>query len=136
MFFLLRIRNCLRDKRITGKLEIIGYVNNISQLIEMADVLAFPSNVVHQLRPGIEAGYYKKPVILSDFEETKEYFIDGYNALVFQPGNAKGLADCIKRMYYDEKLRVTLGENNQKMTANYHNYEFVKSKLIAFLRIV
>lgn len=118
-----------------GNVEFLGYIHNISDYMNAADVLVFPSVSVHQPRPCIEAGYHQKPVIISDFEETKEYFIDGYNALTFKPGSSKELADKIRFLSRDTKLREQLGMNNYKESMGKHDFESINNMLQEFLFI-
>lgn len=117
------------DKNIV----FLGYKHNLSDYMNLADVVVFPSVCVHQPRPCIEAGYYKKPVIISDYEETKEYFIDGYNALTFKPGNSRELAEKIRLLSRDMKLKERLGMNNYNESMEKHNFENINRKLEEFL---
>lgn len=131
--FLISIKYYLGKLKSSNQVSHIGYINNIEPLINITDVLVFPSTSAHQPRPCIEAGYYSKAVIISDFEATKEYFINGYNALTFVPGNAKDLANKIKVLKDSPVLKKRLGSNNYLMTKEYHDYAKTKNKLIAFI---
>ena len=82
----------------------------------------FPSTSVHQPRPCIEAGAYGKSVVISDYNETGEYFKDGFNAIVFAPGNSKELVEKIKKLYNNRDLLKELGEHNRIMTETKHNF--------------
>lgn len=116
-----------------NKLHITGYRDNVSNLMCLSDVVVFPSTKAHQSRPAIEAGAYHKPVIISNYEETKEYFRDYYNALVFIPCNPKDLAKKILELKTDKDLLEILGENNFRMTKEYHDYNETKNKLNQFV---
>lgn len=105
-----------------------GLRNSIDELIIASDLVVFPSTSVHQPRPCIEAGAYKKPVIISDYKETEEYFIDGYNALTFKTNNSKDLKQKIIYAYENKDLMNRMGENNRLMTETKHN--FYKCKAI------
>lgn len=129
----LKVKKYYYKQKKENRVLVTGFRNNISTLICACDIVVFPSNQAHQLRPGIEAGEYKKAVVISDFEATKEYFIDGYNALVFKPHNAKDLAEKICALKADEHLASLLGNNNYNMTKTAHNYFETQRKLIAFL---
>lgn len=109
---------------VKGSSKIVesGLRDSVDELIVASDVVVFPSTSVHQPRPCIEAGIYKKPVIISDYEETKEYFIDGYNALTFRPCDSKELAERITYAFeHKDELKV-MGENNRLMTVSKHSY--------------
>ena len=115
------IRNYYRLKG-TDKFHESGLRDSIDDLIIASDIVVFPSTSVHQPRPCIEAGAYYKPVIISDYPETAEYFRKGYNALVFRPGNATELAGKIKYAAENMEEMKMIGENNRRMTDSKHNY--------------
>ena len=129
----LRLRKAYKSIVNDENIVLIGYKHDISDYMNAADVVVFPSVCVHQPRPCIEAGYYKKPVIISDYEETKEYFIDGHNALTFKPGDSKELANKIKLLNYDKELRERMGGNNYNESMGKHNFEAINRKLEEFL---
>lgn len=106
----------------TSKYHEAGLVNSIDELIIASDLIVFPATAVHQPRPCIEAGAYGKPVIISDYKETKEYFLDGYNAIAFKPGSAKELAEGIMYAYEHPKEMKAYGEHNYAMTEQKHNF--------------
>lgn len=121
---------CLEQR---GQVISVGIRKDISNLMNACDIVAFPSTKVHQSRPCIEAGYYYKPVIISDFEQTKEYFVEGYNALTFKSGKAKELADRINYAARHRKQLEEMGRNNYKMSMMFHNYEKTQEELLKFL---
>jgi glycosyltransferase involved in cell wall biosynthesis len=133
VIWLLKIKYYFRKVNQINKIHILGYRQDIAPLMCLADVVIFPSTKPHQPRPAIEAGEYYKTIIISDYECTKEYFIDHYNALVFKPGNAKSLASKIESLKNDVDLRKVLGQNNFLMTQRKHNYLEIKSKLLSFI---
>lgn len=132
----LKIKYYLNQNTIRRKIEFVGFCQNVSSLFQETDVVIFPSNVPHQLRPGIEAGNFSKPVILSDFPATREYFKNGYNALTFTPHNAKKLAESIYKLYEDSNLREQLGRNNREATLRLHHKTSIQNKLLNFLEEV
>jgi glycosyltransferase involved in cell wall biosynthesis len=130
--FLISVRKRL-DKLIREKKVILlGYSNNISEAMNLCDTVIFPSTAAHQPRPCIEAGEYKKSVILSDYEATKEYFVNGLNALVFKPKSSKELSKKIKYLFENNEYNKELGNNNFTMTREKHNYIEVQEQLNKF----
>lgn len=114
----------------------VGLCDSVDELIIMADVVVFPSTSVHQPRPCIEAGAYNKPVIISDYPETGEYFKTGYNALTFVPNSAD---DLVKKLLYaveHKEEMERLGRNNRKMTEEKHNFYYYKEKICSLVEKV
>ena len=114
----------------------VGLCDSMDELILMSDIVVFPSTSVHQPRPCIEAGAYKKPVVISDYEQTKEYFKDKYNALTFTPQDAADLAQ--KLLYaidHREEMRQ-MGNNNRIMTETKHDFYLCKERICSFIEKV
>lgn len=111
-----------------------GSVGSIYGLINSSDIIVFPSYNVHQPRPCIEAGYFGKPVIISDYPETKEYFKDGYNALTFRPKNYKDLAKKLifSKRNLDEIKKI--GTNNRAMSLEKHDFNKIQNIFCKFIK--
>lgn len=122
---------CMLEKH-KDKVIVLGHRNNISEFYSNCDVLVFPSRFPHQSRPAFEAGFYGKPVIISDFEQTRENVRDGYNGLTFRPNNPKSLAEAINRLCEDRSLCRRLGENNWINSKEKHTYIAVQTEMIKF----
>lgn len=70
------------------------------------------------------------PVIVSDSTAQKEV-IEEYNCgLVHKAGNVQEIADCIIKLYQDEKLIKELGENALKGIQEKYNWESTSRELI------
>lgn len=131
-----RVIRSYNKLRGTTKLHESGLRDTIDDLIIASDIVAFPSTSVHQPRPCIEAGAYKKPVIISDYPETREYFKDGYNALVFKPGNASELAEKIQYAAQNTHEMEMVGTNNRVMTEKSHDYYACKEIICSLIEKV
>lgn len=131
--YLLKTRKLIKQLEGNANIQFLGYQDDISKLMCTCDVVVFPSNKPHQPRPCIEAGMYKKTVILSDFEATKEFFINNYNALTFIPGSGKDLANKIIFLQSHSDIKKQLELNNYKMSMEEHNFELIQEKTLSFI---
>ena len=120
-------------KKHEAKIERIGFTKDIGMIMQQADVVVFPSTKPHQPRPAIEAGEYDAAVILSDYPQTKDYFVDGYHCLTFKSKDSKDLAKKVEVLYNDKALCEKLKKNNKDMNLKYHNFEKESKELISFL---
>lgn len=120
----------------SSRLYEAGLRDSIDELIVASDIVVFPSTSVHQPRPCIEAGAYGKPVIISDYKETKEYFKNGYNALIFKPGDSDDLAQKIRYAFNNQDEMKRLGENNRTMTELKHDFYDCKKRLYSLIEKV
>ena len=71
-----------------------------------ANIIVFPSTKPHQARPIYEAGISNKPIIISDFNETKEFAINEYNVFTFKNGNNKSLLQTIEKVLNAEVSEI------------------------------
>ena len=131
--YYIRTRRLLTRLKSDSRIKYLGYRSDISNIMCACDVVV-PSNMPHQPRPCIEAGMYKKPVIISDYKATSEYFIDNYNALTFIPRNGKDLANKIQIIKNDNNLKNTIAENNYKMSIKKHNYYKIQRLVRSFVK--
>lgn len=131
---LIELRLSYKKVKNNANTLFVGVQPNIYPLIKQCDVIIFPSYKVHQPRPCIEAGYFSKPVILSDYKETEEYFIKGYNALMFKPNDADDLARCINYAAEHRKEMNKMGANNYDISMRLHDYDKTKKVLNDFVR--
>ena len=118
-----RVKKYYYKLKGTSKFHEVGLSDSVDELIVASDIVVFPSTSVHQPRPCIEAGAYGKPVLISDYKETKEYFINGYNALTFKPGDAKDMAEKLLYAFNNQELMKKQGRNNRIMTVTKHNFD-------------
>jgi len=51
---------------------------------------------------------------MTDNKGSRDYAIDGFNALISQPGDVKSLSDNLLKALQDDKLRETMIENGLK----------------------
>lgn len=115
------------------RVECLGFVNNVEDIIRDSDLIAVPFSKAHQSRAVIEAAEYEKPVIISDFKQLHSYCINGYNCLCFDSKMPSELAKCIEQLRKNKDIAKKLVENNKKMNMEYHNVEKEKQKLLNFL---
>ena len=134
--FLHSVRTRLFRLLNQGKIVLTGYTNDMIPLIRLCNTVAFPSTAPHQPRPCIEAGAFRRSVILSDYDATREFFIDGYNALTFRPRDYKALSHVILRLKSNPDLNRQIADNNYYMTCSRHNYQSEKKRFISFFEKV
>lgn len=134
--FKMKLRKYYYRLKGTTKLYEVGLRDNIDEVIVASDIIVFPSTSVHQPRPCIEAGAYNKPVVISDFAETREYFKEGYNALTFTPKDANALLLSLQYAYNHKTEMKDLGDNNRHMTETKHDYYQCKRNICSIIERV
>ena len=111
-----------------------GFVQDMGKLICGCDAVVFPSTFPHQARPALEAGYYGKPVILSDFRQTACFYQHQVNGLLFKPNDPKALAQVIDQLAETPELAEELGKNNHESYCREHQFSGEQQKLLNFLQ--
>lgn len=129
----IRLKRAYHKAKEKSNVTLLGFRDSIAEPMCASDVVVFPAIKAHQPRPCIEAGYYGKPVIITDFKETREYFKEGYNAFVFQNKKKKDLAEKIRYLKSEETLLKKMGKNNQKESEEKHNFSKINQRLKACL---
>ena len=121
------------SKVYSGNIEYTGLVTDVSSLYCNCDIVIFPSRKAHQARPIFEAGYYSKPVIVSDFLENHEQVINDHNGILVKPNSYLKLKEAIFKLVSDPNLIHEYGKNNYLMYRDKHNFETNKKKTIQLL---
>ncbi|MFX0203687.1 MAG: glycosyltransferase [Candidatus Hodarchaeota archaeon] len=57
-----------------------------------------------------------KPIIMAEVREREAYLVPNKNVLLYKPGNAKDLADKIKKLTSDKKLQESMKKNNIRLS--------------------
>lgn len=60
-----------------------------------------------------------KPIIMAEVMEREAYLLPNKNVLLYEPGNAKDLADKIRKLLSDKKLQKRMKENNIKLSQRF-----------------
>ncbi|TAM37174.1 glycosyltransferase family 1 protein [bacterium] len=97
-----------------NNIELLGKVSRevVFEAIRKSSFVIFPSECYENMPMVIvESFAFSKPVIASNLGAIKEFVIDGLNGLLFEPGNAKGLAEKISYLFSHDKERIEMGKN-------------------------
>lgn len=125
-----QIKAYIKQKSIEDKVKFIGIQNDMSVPFAACDILIFPMKEPHQARPAFEIGVQKKPVVITDFPNIREFVKDRVNGLTFEPANAEALAQAILKLKSDKKLLKRLGYSNYEYTMKYHTERYAMGTLM------
>ncbi|WHZ02851.1 glycosyltransferase family 4 protein [Neobacillus sp. YX16] len=125
-----QIKAIIKQKSIGEKVNFVGIQKDMADIYSACDILIFPMKEPHQARPAFEIGVQKKPVIITDFPNIKEFVEHGVNGLTFEPNNPEALAEAILKLKNDNDLLKKLGNLNYEYTINYHTEKYAMSRLI------
>lgn len=128
-----KIMQQVENLNLNKTIKFHGIQKNMDAFYNECDVLICPINTPHQQRGIFEAGWFSKPVIVSDFEELHWVVKDGFNGSLFQPGNPEDLAKKIQFLYHNPEVCMQQGRNNNLMTLENHTMEICNDKVVAML---
>ena len=83
----------------------------LAELYSSSDAFLYTSYVEGFGLPPLEAMACGTPVVMTDNKGSRDYAVNGFNALISQPGDVKSLVDNLLKVLQDDKLRDKLIEN-------------------------
>ena len=120
----------IKKNILSEKVFYIGVQNDIRKVFDGSDVLVIPMTEPHQSRPVFEFGCQRKPIIITDFLNIKEFVKNEFNGLTFRVGNDIELSQKIKTLYLNKTLYEQIGENNHLNSIKNHKRIVVMKKLL------
>lgn len=96
---------------IYGKIKFLPFRQDVKNVLFSTDIYVLPSLWEVVPLALLEAMSMKKACIATNIKGTNEALKDGYNGLMFGPGNFVELADKIIDLIKDKDLRLKLGNN-------------------------
>lgn len=129
-----RVSKLIVKHNLLNQIDFYDTDRDVSKYYLASDLVVFPSTKPHQSRIIYEAGVYRKPVIVSDFENTQEFLKNGYNGLTFKANDAFDLSQKILECLTNIELTEEIVEKNYRETLNNHNLNDLKSELESLLK--
>lgn len=120
------LRELIAREGLEDKVRFVGFLHGeaLADITRRALCVACPA-IWYENQPNvvIEAFAYGKPVVASDLGSLREMVEDGKTGLLFTPKDAKGLADCIRRLYEDPALYAAVSANARKQCETVYSPE-------------
>jgi len=125
------IKNKLTKYNLGNRLKLKGYVHSPNDIYNHIDLLTFPSHLNAVGRPVFEAGFYKVPTIVAIHNEFNDAIINGLTGICIKEKNADALADAIARLYSNNNLLLSMGEESYKLANTLYNSKKNSFKIYA-----
>lgn len=130
IFFSVKVKHIIKKDDISENIIFLGLQEDVKKFYKMVDAVVIPITKPHQARPVFEAGLFKKPVIITDFECNCENVKNNQNGITFPKNNYEALAKAILKLKNDQDLTKELGEANFLLTQEKHLLSYVKTIMI------
>jgi len=109
--YLNQLKQALAENSIHEYVEFTGYVDDPAQIMRSADIVLVCSRSEAFGRVTVEAMLSRKPVIGARSGATPELIKEGFNGLLYEPGNYRELAEKIKYLIRHPKEAKRMGAN-------------------------
>jgi glycosyltransferase involved in cell wall biosynthesis len=111
-----------------------GYVKDITKILAITDILAFPSHNESFGVALIEAMAMMVPVAASGYAGVLDIVTDNETGLLFEPRDPVQLAGALLRLIEDKELRVRLAEAGRKEVEKKFNIDDITNRLIEYYK--
>lgn len=107
----------------------LGYRTDVLELLKSCHIVAFPSYYKEGLPKSlIEATAVGRPIVTTNSIGCKETVVDGYNGYLIPVKDSGALAEKLRNLFEDEKLRQNMGRNSRKLAEENFSIENVIQK--------
>jgi glycosyltransferase involved in cell wall biosynthesis len=132
--FTARLERQIRDLRIEGQVEMLGWVEDMPAFYRACDLVCLPSRAEPFGRTAIEAFAVGTPVVATAVGGLQDIVTDGDTGLLVPYGDEEALAEAVRRGLGDADLREQLAEAARREgEEKYHERVYKKriSSLVA-----
>ena len=119
--YFLKIKREIEKSPSFKKIELTGYIpdDKIHQLFEKCTVAVFPYNIAVSSSGGLSfALQHRKPVVVTSLPTFTETIKHNFNGLVVPPRDPKALAQAIRKILLNEKMRKLMIDRISKNSEN------------------
>jgi len=127
---MLQIKSFIVENKLVENVKLLGFQRNIHDYIKQCDFGVQPSTIAEvQGISNLEYMKHGKPIITTNNGAQPEYIKNKINGLLVRPNNPEQLADAIKLLCNDRKLRQQLGAQAKKDFDTNLNYDKFYEKI-------
>lgn len=122
-------RNLAKALGVTENLHFVGFRTDVPDVLNTFDMYCLPS-LWEGLPIGVlEAMAMKKAIVATPVDGTKEVVQDEISGLFFSEFDHVSLANCIRRLADDPKLRARLGEEGRRVIDKSFSIDQMSNKI-------
>lgn len=129
-----KLRELIKSKGLEDRVRLLGYRTDMNEILQTADVFAFPS-----IREGlgvaaIEALMCDVPLIAADNRGTREYASDGSNGIVCRHDSPEEFEEAIELLYENEAYRKRMADRCRASVRKFTIEEVEKTMIKVYAR--
>ncbi|WP_040508643.1 glycosyltransferase family 4 protein [Gluconobacter morbifer] len=119
--------------RLGPRLKLLGYREDVAELLAAADVFALPSHFEGLPMSVIEAMLTGLPVVATDVRGPREQVLDGETGFLVPPGLAAPLARALYRLVQDPVLREQMGRAARERAVSHYDERRILAHVVALI---
>ena len=121
------LRKLIHEKKLEKQVQLIGFRTDMNEILQTADVFAFPS-----IREGlgiaaIEALACGVPLIVADNRGTREYLQNDKNGLICEAFDQDAFVTAIDKVYSNVEYRKKLADYCRESVIQFSTEETVRT---------
>ena len=121
--YLEELKYLVEDENLKEYIRFIDFKENVYPIINQADIVLVCSRNEAFGRVTVEAMLLRKPVVGTNSGGTLELIKEGFNGLLYEPGNYNQLADRIEYLIENEEKIKEFEENGYKFVKEHFTKE-------------
>lgn len=106
-----KLRELIKEKGLENRIRLLGFRTDMEEILQTADCFAFPSYREGLGVAAVEALLCGVALVAADNRGTREYAVDGKNALVCKADSVEEFARAIGRLYQDRELHGKMSQS-------------------------
>jgi glycosyltransferase involved in cell wall biosynthesis len=123
----------LQDADQGGRIRLLGYREDVPDLMAAADVFVLPSRFEGLPMSVIEAMLTSLPVVATNVRGPAEQVVSEVTGLLVRPGDASALAAALQRLVADRALRERMGEAGRQRAIDCYDEAKVLARTLDLL---
>lgn len=109
-----KLEAAINDNDLNEKIKLLGYRQDIIDLLQVSDVFLFPSYREGLSKALMEAMSFGLPIVASNIRGNTDLVIENKGGYFFEPSNSEELSSKLLNIYQGEDKRRTFSEFNKK----------------------
>ncbi len=105
-----KLKRQIKERGLEDRVRLTGFRTDMEEILQTADCFAFPSYREGFGVAAVEALLCGVPLVAADNRGTREYALDGENAIVCKADSVQEFARAVDMLYRDKELRGRMAE--------------------------
>jgi len=122
------------DQGLGGRVRFLGYREDVSNLMQAADLVVIPSLTEAQPRVAVQAFATGRPVVATRVGGVPEIVTDGVTGWLVPPADPSALAEAIGRALSDSAAAATVAANARRLAEGEMRFDHRMAQTLATYR--